>query len=215
MNSTYASMAGEIEHAETGTHERLVHPRGSFFLTLSPVVAPIPVPPPTSPGLQRFRFFFTRRREDGRERCWLHFGHFRTVGEAHKWLKVLRKIYPNAVMREVPETYEAPAARNPPAPGEPKSLSDTQVLALLKKNENEGAQTPGRQASSPVPERPRGVTLEDTLNELMDSASDTMKIDDDSASSTGVRHLRVELQKRSRTSRREKGRPASTSVRKS
>lgn len=215
MNSTQASMAGEIEHAETGTHERLVHPRGSFFLTLSPVAAPIPVPRPTSPGLQRFRFFFTRRREDGRERCWLHFGHFRTVGEAHKWLKVLRKIYPNAVMREVPDTYEAPAARNPPAPGEPKSLSDTQVMALLQKNENEGAQPPGRQASSPVPERRRGVTLEDTLNELMDSASDTMEIDDDSVSSTGVRHLRVELQKQSRTSRGQKARSASTSARKS
>jgi hypothetical protein len=215
MNSTYASMSGEIEQAETGTHERLVHPRGSFFLTLSPVAAPIPVPRPTSPGLQRFRFFFTRRREDGRERCWLHFGHFRTVGEAHKWLKVLRRIYPNAVMREVPDTYEAPAARNPPAPGEPKSLSDTQVLALLQKNESEGAQPPGRKASSPAPERRRGVTLEDTLNELMDSASDTMEIDDDSVSSTGVRHLRVELQKQSRTSRGQKARSASTSARKS
>src|ERR1700726_4660155 len=118
MNSTHASMSEEIEHAETGTHERLVQPRGSFFLSLSPVAAPIPLPQPTSPGLQRFRFFFTRRREDGRERCWLHIGHLRTVGEAQKWLTVLRRIYPNAGMREVPDTHEAP--------GEPKSLSDTQ-----------------------------------------------------------------------------------------
>jgi hypothetical protein len=201
MNSTHASMSGEIEHAETGTHERLVHPRGSFFLTLSPVAAPIPVPQPTSPGLQRFRFFFTRRREDGRERCWLHFGHFRTVGEAQKWLKVLRRIYPRAVMREVPDTYEAPAARKPPAPGEPKSLSDTQALALL--------------TSSPTPEPRRGLTLEDSLNELVDSASDTMEVDGDSLSSTGVRHLRVELQRRSRTSRGQKARSAPTPVRKS
>jgi hypothetical protein len=200
MNSTHASMSAEIEHAETGTHERLVQPRGSFFLTLSPVAAPIPVPQPTSPGLQRFRFFFTRRREDGHERCWLHFGHFRTVGEAQKWLTVLRRIYPRAVMREVPDTREAPAARNPPAPGEPKSLSDTQALALL--------------TSSPTPQQRRGLTLEDTLNELVDSASDTMEIDDDSLSSTGVRHLRVELQ-RSRTSRGQKARPAPTPVRKS
>jgi hypothetical protein len=201
MNSTHASMSAEIEHAETGTHERLVHPRGSFFLTLSPVAAPIPVPRPTSPGLQRFRFFFTRRREDGHERCWLHFGHFRTVAEAQKWLTVLRRIYPRAVMREVPDTYEAPAARNPPAPGEPKSLSDTQALALL--------------TSSPTPEQRRGLTLEDTLNELVDSASDTMEIDGDSLSSTGVRHLRVELQRRSRTSRGQKARSAPTPVRKS
>lgn len=215
MNSTHASMSGEIEHAETGTHELLVHPRGSFFLTLSPVAAPIPVPQPTSPGLQRFRFFFTRRQEDGRERCWLHFGHFRTIGEAQKWLTVLRKIYPRAVMREVPDTYVAPAARNPPAPGEPKSLSDTQVQALLEKNKDEGARPPGRQASSPAPERRRSLTLEDTLSELMDSASDTMEIDDDSVSSTGVRHLRVELQKRWRTSRGQKARPGSTPARKS
>ena len=201
MNSTRASMFEEIEHAETGTHERLVHPRGSFFLTLSPVAAPIPVPQPTSPGLQRFRFFFTRRREDGHERCWLHFGHFRTVGEAHKWLKVLRRIYPRAVMREVPDTQEAPAARNPPAAGEPKSLSDTQVLKLL--------------ASSPTPERRRDLTLEDTLNELADSASDTMEMDGDSLTSTGVRHLRVELQRRSRTSRGQKARSASPPGRKS
>jgi hypothetical protein len=201
MNSTHASMSAEIEHAETGTHERLVHPRGSFFLTLSPVAAPIPVPQPTSPGLQRFRFFFTRRREDGHERCWLHFGHFRTVAEAQKWLTVLRRIYPRAVMREVPITHAAPAAHNAPAAGEPKSLSDTQVLALL--------------ASSPAPERRRGLTLEDTLNELVDSASDTMEMDGDSLSSTGVRHLRVELQRRSPTSRGQKARPAPTPARKS
>jgi hypothetical protein len=207
MNSTHASMSEEIEHAETGTHERLVQPRGSFFLTLSPVAAPIPVPQPTSPGLQRFRFFFTRRREDGRERCWLHFGHFRTVAEAQKWLTVLRRIYPNAVMREVPNTHEAP--------GEPKSLSDTQVLALLEKDRVEGAKPPDRLASSPAPERRRGLTLEDTLNELVDSASDTMEMDDDSVSSTGVRHLRVELQKRSHTSRGKKARSAPAPVRKS
>jgi len=199
MNSTHASMSEEIEHAETGTHERLVQPRGSFFLTLSPVAAPIPVPQPTSPGLQRFRFFFTRRREDGRERWWLHFGHFRTLPEAQKWLTVLRRIYPRAVMREVPDTHEAPAASKPPTPGEPKSLSDTQVLALL----------------SPAPERRRGLTLEDTLNDLVDSASDTMEIDGDSVSSTGVRHLRVELQRRSRTSRGQKATSAPTPVRKS
>ena len=213
MTSTHASMSEEIEHAETGTHERLVQPRGSFFLTLSPVAAPIPVPQPTSPGLQRFRFFFTRRREDGHERCWLHFGHFRTVAEAQKWLTVLRKIYPRAVMREVPLTHAAPEAHKPPA-GEPQSLSDTQVLAVLEKNRLEDAQPPGRQASSPAPERRRGLTLEDTLNELMDSATDTMEMDGDSLSSTGVRHLRVELQTRSRTSRGQKARSAPTPVRK-
>ena len=200
MNSTHASMFEEMEHAETGTHERLVQPRGSFFLTLSPVAAPVPVPQPTSPGLQRFRFFFTRRREDDRERCWLHFGHFRTVAEAQKWLTVLRRIYPRAVMRQVPDTQEAPAAGKASAPDEAKSLSDTQVLALL---------------SPTAPERPRALTLEDTLNELVDSASDTMEIDDDSVSSTGVRHLRVELQRRSRTSRGQKARSASTPARKS
>ena len=215
MDSTHALTPGCIEHAETGTHERLVLPRGSFFLTLCRVPAPIPVPQPTSPGLQSYRFFFTRYRENGRDRCWLHFGHFRTAAEARKWLDVLRRIYPRAVMREVPETHSAPAARavQQAALSESKPLSDTQVLALLEKRRN----SEHRRAHE-VPRRATGrrsePTLEDTVNELRNSAYDPLPVDGD-LGATGVRHLRVELERKSPVSQLQKRRGAAARAHKS
>jgi hypothetical protein len=189
MNSRQRSVSAQIGPAETGTRECLAQSPGSFFLTLSAVAAPVPVRPPTSPALQRFRFFFTRRREGDRECCWLHFGHFHSVDEAQKWLDVMRRIYPRAVMRQVQQAQETPHTHEL---AEPKSLSDTQVLALLEKNRVEDEHS-GQQARRPAPEPRRGPTLEDTLNDLFNSASDTLEVDGDSLSSTGVRHLRVEV----------------------
>jgi hypothetical protein len=209
MNSTRALLPGDVEHAGTGTGAGLAQPRGSFFLTLCPVAAPVTVPEPTLPGLRGFRFFFTRVREDRRERCWLHFGHFRTAGEAQKWLNALRKVYPRAVLRRVPETEDAAQGHSAlqrrearrPAISEPKSLNDTHVRALLEKRPVEG-ERPGHQAWSRIPEPATDSTLEDTLNELRDSAQDTFEMDADSLGSTGVRHLRVEVQRTSREQKR-------------
>jgi hypothetical protein len=198
MNSTRALMPGDVEHAETGTGAGLAQPRGSFFLTLCSVAAPITVPEPTLPGLRGFRFFFTRRREDKGERCWLHFGHFRTAGEAQKWLNTLRKVYPRAVLREVPETSEA-------AQG-PNALQRREVRRPAISERPVDGERPGHQAGSRLPEAARDSTLEDTLNELRDSAQDSFEMDADSLGSTGVRHLRVEVQ---RTSREQKGRGTS------
>lgn len=208
MDSTHALTPGYIEHAETGTHERLVQPRGSFFLTLCPVAAPIPVPQPTSPGLQSYRFFFTRRGENGRERCWLHFGHFRAAAEARKWLEVLRRVYPRAVMRQVPQTHAAPPARE----SQRETLSDSQVLALLEKSRSDDNRP--HEASLPATQRRDEPTLEDTLNELRQSAYDGLEADGD-LSATGVRHLRVELQKKSPFSQQQKRRGAAARARKS
>jgi hypothetical protein len=82
-------------------------PAGSFFLTLCPVAAPVPVPKPTAPSMQRFRFFFSRRHEVGEERYWLHFGHFETHAEAQKWLRALHSMYPGAVVCKVPGSQSA------------------------------------------------------------------------------------------------------------
>jgi hypothetical protein len=128
---------------------------GPYFLTLCAVPAPIPVPEPKSPALQRFRFFFTRQRLDGHERCWLHFGHFRTADEARKWREVLLRVYPQAVIAQIPETASLPIARRKP-------------------------------------------TLEDTLDELRDTAWQGLETEEDPLSSTGVRHLRVEVEKKPR-----------------
>ena len=215
MDSTHALTPGYLEHAETGTHERLVLPCGSFFLTLCPVAAPIPVPQPTSARLQSYRFFFTRRRENGKERCWLHFGHFRTAAEARRWLEVLRRIYPRAVMREVPQTDAAPPAREskPAAVRESTSLTDTQVLALLEKS---GSSDPRRAQGAPLPAMGRRdePTLEDTVNELRDSAYDSWAGDGDALSATGVRHLRVELERKSPVSQLQKRRGTRARARK-
>lgn len=85
---------------KVGEHRRDEAP-GTFFLTLSPVAAPVALPRSTSPALQRFRFFFTREEEGDRERYWLNFGYFHTVEEARKWREVLARIYPSAVVRVI------------------------------------------------------------------------------------------------------------------
>jgi hypothetical protein len=51
----------------------------------------------------------------------------------------------------------------------------------------------------------KGPTLEDTLSELRDSAWQSFDLNDETASTTGVRHLRVEVQTK------ERPRPAKTS----
>jgi hypothetical protein len=52
--------------------------------------------PPTLPELKRFKFFISRRREDGRERFRLHMGYFNSQEEAEKLLDLVREIYPAA-----------------------------------------------------------------------------------------------------------------------
>jgi hypothetical protein len=98
------SPAGEPGQTESSSAPE--EPRGPFFLTLGPVAAPVAVREPKLSGLQRMRFFFTRRHEQGRERCWLHFGHFDTVAEACKWLDALHPVYPAAVIRSALDDSE-------------------------------------------------------------------------------------------------------------
>jgi hypothetical protein len=141
--------------------------------------------------MQRYRFFFSKQHENGVERCWLHFGYFRTVEEARKWRDVLQRVYPGALIRSVPHnaaTQQAATSTN---------LSDSQVLRLLSTGSPDAGQSSGPAAGS-RPE-PRKTTLEDTLSELRDSAWQTVDPDTDEVSGTGVRHLKVEIQAKPRT----------------
>ncbi|HTV50639.1 MAG TPA: hypothetical protein VME21_05595 [Steroidobacteraceae bacterium] len=52
--------------------------------------------------LKRFKFYVSRRLEDGRERFRLHMGHFATLQEAEEWLGVVREVYPGAWAGEAP-----------------------------------------------------------------------------------------------------------------
>lgn len=175
-----------------GDSEGLEESPGALFLTLCSVPAPISLPESKSPAMQRYRFFFSKHHENGVERCWLHFGYFRTVEEARKWRDVLQRVYPGALIRSVPREVGAQQA------GISTNLSDSQVLRLLSNSDADAGQAPASAGGS-RPE-PRKNSLEDTLGELRDSAWRTFDTDTDEVSSTGVRHLKVEIQAKTRAS---------------
>ncbi|MGH8259487.1 MAG: hypothetical protein ACREUG_07325, partial [Steroidobacteraceae bacterium] len=57
---------------------------------------------PREPALAQFKFFMSRRLEDGRERFRLHMGYFETLADAEELLGVVRDIYPGAWAGEAP-----------------------------------------------------------------------------------------------------------------
>jgi hypothetical protein len=163
----------------------------SFYLTLCSVATPVSVPEPQSPELRRFRFFFSRRSDGGPAQYWLHFGYFATEQEAKKWLDTLRRVYPAAAIRSLANgaPTEAVPGRNP--------LTDSQVLNLLN---TDAANKRRESPSKPSPAHPsqrRSPSLEDTLDELRDSALRDFDTDD-TVSDSGVKHLRVEVQAKAR-----------------
>jgi hypothetical protein len=74
----------------------------TFVINLCSSTTPMALVHPDAPELKRFRFFVSRRLEDGRERFRLHMGHFETLDEAEDWLSVVRDIYPGAWAGEAP-----------------------------------------------------------------------------------------------------------------
>jgi hypothetical protein len=93
----------------------------TFVINLCSSTTPMALVHPHAPELKRFRFFVSRRLEDGRERFRLHMGHFETLEEAEDWLSVVRDIYPGAWAGETPgkrlraaAAAQAPAAAAPP-----------------------------------------------------------------------------------------------------
>lgn len=150
---------------------------GTYYLTLCSVTTPVTIPESKTPSLQRYRFFFTRRQENGRESFWLHFGYFRTAEEARKWCDVLARVYPSAAIRSL-----AQKGTSQPTHDSSQVLSESQVFSLLSRK-------PGENVAR--------SEAEDTLSELRDSAWQSSDRDD-TASTSGVRHLRVEVQATSR-----------------
>jgi hypothetical protein len=101
---------------------------GKFVITLCSVATPVTIPQPRSPELTRFRFFLGQSLEGDRKRYTLYMGHFSTLAEAEKWLKVLRGIYPDAYVSE--ESAK-----------QTDSFSDTQVLSILEERRADRATT--------------------------------------------------------------------------
>jgi hypothetical protein len=97
----------------------------TFVINLCSSTTPMALVHPDAPELKRFRFFVSRRLEDGRERFRLHMGYFETLEEAEDWLSVVRDIYPGAWAGETPgkrlRTREAATAQSSPWAAPPES----------------------------------------------------------------------------------------------
>jgi hypothetical protein len=186
----------------TGNNDNPVAQKGRFVINLCSIAAPIPIPQPRSSQLTKYRFFLSHCWEEGRRRYRLHMGYFQTVAEAQKWLDLLRRVYPSAFVGEVPAE-------------QPDSLTNTEILRILEQPGADllqrGAAARGPvQAPRPAPpssekrdvksgiatstrERQAGAALKESLEALGASEFDIR--DDDELSSTGVRHLYVEVRK--------------------
>jgi len=172
-----------------------------WVINLCSLAAPMAIPQPRAPRLTRFSFFLNHYQEDGRRQYRLLMGYFASFAEADKWLATLKKVYPQAFVSE------APAAQ-------PDLMSNTQALRILEVGRvgnvqpiTEPSSAVNSHSSNRVQKRaaagkaalpvrkpfPGRVSLEDTLEELRMSEYDMGN--DDDPDSTGVRHLRVEVQK--------------------
>jgi hypothetical protein len=168
-----------------------------YVINLCSLDTPITVPQPRASRLARYSFFISHSWENERRQYRLHMGYFQSKAEADKWLVTLRRIYPTAHVSEAPEQ-------------QPDLMTNTQRLRILNLGQID-ATTP---ASAPVARfaAPAGAassvksssgvhatgrrydpSLEKTLEELRTSQFDMGE--DDDLNSTGVRHLRFEVQR--------------------
>jgi hypothetical protein len=170
---------------------------GRWVINLCSLAAPITIPQPRASRLTRFSFFLSHYREDGRRQYRLLMGYFSSAAEAEKWLVTLKKVYPLAFVSEAPQV-------------QPDLMSNTQALRILEigrvGNVSPGADPSSEVTRERVQERAAGAgrvavgkrhpsagALEETLEELR--TSEFNMGGDDDPNSTGVRHLRVEVQR--------------------
>ena len=86
---------------------------GNFVINLCASTTPMALVRPQGPELERFTFFVSRRREEGRERFRLHMGYFATHEDAQRLLAIVREVYPAAWVGEAPGRKLAAAAATP------------------------------------------------------------------------------------------------------
>jgi hypothetical protein len=164
---------------DRGRADMETRPESGFVIALCAIDRKIPIPQPRSEALNRYRFFLTPRRTDGREFFVLHMGTFATAAEAEKWLNVLRGTYPHAYVTDA----------SGPGPT-PPLLSDSQVLRVLEVRPPAKSDAPAAPTPVQAPNRSRGV-LDKSLQHLAEKESDTGVYE--ALSDTGVRHLRIEV----------------------
>jgi hypothetical protein len=126
--------ADDESHRHAADRSAAANPVDTFVINLCSSTTPMALVHPDAPELKRFRFFISRRLEDGRERFRLHMGHFETLEEAEDWLSVVRDIYPGAWAGEAPgkrlRAGAAVAAQAPSAPSAPASNSAPPVESV-------------------------------------------------------------------------------------
>src|ERR1700733_3241573 len=113
--------AGESQNAAASRGVSAVN-ADSFVINLCSSTTPMALATPDTAELKRFKFFVSRRLEDGRERFRLHMGHFESLEEAEEWLSVVRDVYPGAWAGEAPgkRLRARAAAKAQPVTPEPK-----------------------------------------------------------------------------------------------
>lgn len=108
-------LAADGERRDAADRSRTAVNIDTFVINLCSSTTPMALVHPDAPELKRFRFFVSRRLEDGRERFRLHMGYFETLEEAEDWLSVVRDVYPGAWAGETPgkrlRSREAAAAQ--------------------------------------------------------------------------------------------------------
>jgi hypothetical protein len=88
----------------------------SYVINLCASTTPVGLEQPNDPALKQFRFFVSRRREDGRERFRLHMGYFPSQQAAEQMLAAVRDVYPAAWAGVAPgQKLRAQAAGQPVA----------------------------------------------------------------------------------------------------
>src|SRR5258706_319521 len=93
----------------------------SYVINLCASTTPVGLEQPNDPALKQFRFFVSRRREDGREPFRLHMGYFPTQEAAGQ--AAARALEDRAVLRLLESARPAPASRVAPrAPHTPSAL---------------------------------------------------------------------------------------------
>lgn len=94
-----------------------------LVINLCSSTTPMSLVRPAFKELERFTFFVSRRREDGRERFRLHMGYFATRAEAEQLLAIVRSVYPGAWVSEAPGKKLRGNNAAGPAAAEPASAS--------------------------------------------------------------------------------------------
>jgi hypothetical protein len=221
MNSSQDPQSASVPDTHALAAQRSA---GSFIVNLCALPTPaIPQPPPTE--LEALRSFVSRRTKDGIDRFYLHVGFFQTSEEAEEWLSTARTTYPNAFVSKLADTLRSAEPGAPPvadtqvlrvlearAPQRGESGGDTGSYAVQSEARMLGTPpataavawpmpaaplqaTPARPAAKPPANLPAKVDAKKAPLSAAEAWNVFVAEANSDSSPSGVRHLRVEIQR--------------------